>query len=40
MTLQKIGYDGTLMLEVDGGGDWRDILRRAARARAKLERLC
>ena len=39
MTMQKIGYDGTLMLEVAGGADWRDILTRAARARAKLERL-
>ena len=39
MTMQKIGYDGTLMLEVAGGADWRDILKRAARARTKLERL-
>ena len=39
MTMQKIGYDGTLMLEVAGGADWRNILTRAARARAKLERL-
>ena len=39
MTMQKIGYDGTLMLEVAGGADWRDILTRAFHARAKLERL-
>ena len=39
MTLQKIGYDGALILEVAGGADWRDILTRAASAREKLERL-
>lgn len=37
MTMQKIGYDGTLMLEVAGGIDWRDILKRSACARVKLE---
>ena len=40
MTMQKVGYDGMLMLEVAGGADWRDVLKRAARARTKLERLC
>ena len=39
MTLQKIGYDGTLTLAVDATGDSRDVLRRTARARDKLERL-
>jgi len=39
MTMQKIGYDGLLMLEVAGGADWRAVLARATRARTKLERL-
>jgi sugar phosphate isomerase/epimerase len=39
MTMQKIGYDGMLMLEVASGGDWRDVLTRAARAKTALERL-
>jgi hypothetical protein len=39
MTTQKVGYDGILMFEVAGSGDTRDVLRRAAKARERLERL-
>jgi sugar phosphate isomerase/epimerase len=39
MTTQKVGYDGVLMFEVAGSGDTRDTLRRAARARERLEQL-
>ena len=39
MATQKIGYDGALIMEVgDGGGDPVDVLRRAARARERLEK--
>jgi sugar phosphate isomerase/epimerase len=38
MATQKIGYDGVLMLEVGDTGDPVDVLRRSARARARLER--
>lgn len=37
METQKIGYDGTLMLEVADTGDPIDVLRRAAKARQRLE---
>ena len=38
MATQKIGYDGALIMEVgDGGGDPIEVLRRAARARERLE---
>ena len=39
MTMRKVGYDGVLMLEVSGCGDWHDALRRAAHARARLTQL-
>lgn len=39
MATQKIGYDGALMLEVgDGGGNPLDVLRRAVKARERLEK--
>lgn len=37
METQKIGYDGVLMLEVSDTGDPIDVLRRAARARERLD---
>lgn len=37
MATQKIGYDGTLMLEVADTGDPVDVLRRSAAARERLE---
>lgn len=37
METQKIGYDGMLMFEVAGTGDAGDVLRRATRARERLE---
>jgi len=39
MTFAKVGYDGTLMLEVGGGADPGAMLVRAARARERLEEL-
>jgi sugar phosphate isomerase/epimerase len=39
MTTQKVGYDGVLMFEVAGTGDTGESLRRAARARERLEQL-
>lgn len=39
MTMRKVGYDGVLMLEVSGGGDWHGTLGRAAHARARLTQL-
>jgi sugar phosphate isomerase/epimerase len=38
METQKIGYDDVLMLEVADSGDPIDVLRRAAKARARLEK--
>jgi sugar phosphate isomerase/epimerase len=38
METQKIGYDGTLMLEVADSGDAVDVLKRSAAARERLER--
>ena len=38
METQKIGYDGVLMMEVANTGDPVDVLRRAAKARERLER--
>jgi sugar phosphate isomerase/epimerase len=37
--VQKIGYDGTLMLEITGHGPARDTLARARQARQRMERL-
>lgn len=37
METQKIGYDGTLMFEVAGGGDAVGVLERCVKARARLE---
>jgi sugar phosphate isomerase/epimerase len=36
--LQKVGYDGTLLLEIAAHGPPRDTLRRAKQARERLER--
>ena len=36
--LQKVGYDGTLLLEIASHGSPRDTLRRAKQARERLER--
>lgn len=38
MATQKIGYDGVLMLEVGDTGDPVDVLRRAVKARERLEK--
>jgi sugar phosphate isomerase/epimerase len=38
METQKIGYDDVLMLEVTDSGDPVDVLRRAAKARERLEK--
>jgi sugar phosphate isomerase/epimerase len=38
METQKIGYDGVLMLEVSDTADPVDVLRRCAKARARLEK--
>jgi sugar phosphate isomerase/epimerase len=37
METQKIGYDGALMFEVSDTGDPVDVLKRCAKARARLE---
>lgn len=37
--LQKVGYDGTVMLEVGPQGSTKDTLARAKAARARMERL-
>jgi sugar phosphate isomerase/epimerase len=39
MATQKIGYDGVLMLEVNDTGDPIDVLKKAAAARERLEKL-
>jgi sugar phosphate isomerase/epimerase len=39
METQKIGYDGVLMFEVADSGDPMDVLRRAASARERLEKM-
>jgi sugar phosphate isomerase/epimerase len=39
MALQKVGYEGVLMLELAAAADTRAVLERAQRARDKLERL-
>ena len=36
--VQKIGYDGPLMLEISGHGSTKDILARAKKSRERLER--
>jgi sugar phosphate isomerase/epimerase len=38
-TLQKVGYDGTLLFELNSHGDTADTLRRARNARQQIERL-
>ena len=38
METQKIGYDGVLMFEIADTGDPVDVLRRAAKARERLEK--
>lgn len=38
-SLQKVGYDGTLVLEVAAQGSTKDTLARARTARARMERL-
>jgi sugar phosphate isomerase/epimerase len=38
METQKIGYDGTLMLEVGDTGNPADVLQRAVKARERLEK--
>lgn len=37
--IQKIGYDGPLILEIDGRGPTKDTLQKAKRARDRMERL-
>jgi sugar phosphate isomerase/epimerase len=37
--IQKVGFDGPLMLELSGRGATKDTLGKAARARARMERL-
>jgi sugar phosphate isomerase/epimerase len=37
--VQKIGYDGTLLFEIDGHGRAKDTLARARKARQRMERL-
>jgi sugar phosphate isomerase/epimerase len=37
--VQKVGYEGTLMLEIAARGSAKDTLVRAQRARQKMERL-
>ena len=39
MSTQKVGYDGVLMLEVADAGDPIQVLKRAASARERLEKL-
>jgi sugar phosphate isomerase/epimerase len=39
MATQKIGYDGALILEVGDTGDPVDVLRRAAKARERIEKM-
>ena len=39
METQKIGYDGVLMFEVDNTGDPLDVLKRAVKARERLEHM-
>jgi sugar phosphate isomerase/epimerase len=37
--IQKVGYDGPLVLEIEGRGPSRDVLKKARRARERMERL-
>jgi sugar phosphate isomerase/epimerase len=37
--VQKIGYDGPLVLEIEGRGSTRDTLARARKARERMERM-
>jgi sugar phosphate isomerase/epimerase len=38
-SVQKVGYDGTLIFEISGRGSTKEILKRARKAREKMERL-
>jgi len=38
METQKIGYEGVLMFEVSDNADPVDVLKRCAKARARLEK--
>lgn len=38
MATQKIGYDGVLMFEIAGTGDAVDVLKRAVKARERIEK--
>ena len=38
MTMQKIGYDGTYLLELANSGNPADVLEEARRARQRFER--
>ena len=38
-SVQKVGYDGALIFEISGRGSTKEILKRARRAREKMERL-
>jgi sugar phosphate isomerase/epimerase len=38
-SVQKVGYDGSLMFEISGRGSTKEMLARARKAREKMERL-
>ena len=38
-SVQKVGYDGALIFEISGRGSTKEILKRARKAREKMERL-
>jgi sugar phosphate isomerase/epimerase len=37
--VQKIGYEGTMLLEISGHGSTKEVLQKARRARERMERL-
>ena len=37
--IQKVGYDGTLLLEIAAHGSAKETLQRARKARERIERL-
>jgi len=39
MTMQKVGYDGTYLMELAGAGDPDGVLKKAQQARARFEKL-
>ena len=39
LAFQKVGYDGSWIFELAPSADWRQVLERAAAARARIERL-